>query len=150
MADPEGARRLKQHLQIALASLPPDADGTKWSWTRLALEAGVSPTTIENWIYGRTQPRANEMAKVAAVLRPYTNQAKMEAAYLGIDPEEPPVIEALREIIPDLHELVVLLRAQADEAVLAAVRTALEERRLRRGADDEALPPPTPERNEDR
>lgn len=140
MADPEGAKRLKQHLQIALASLPADPDGNRWSWTRLALEAGVSPTTIENWIYGRTQPRANEMAKVAAVLRPYTNQAKMEAAYLGIEPEEPPVIDALREIIPDLHELVVLLRAQADESVLAAVRTALEERRQRRDVGDEAPP----------
>jgi len=145
MADPEGAKRLKQHLQIALASLPPDTDGSKWSWTRLALEAGVSPTTVENWIYGRTRPRPNEMAKVAAVLRPYTNQARMEAAYLGIEPEEPPIIDALREIIPDLRELVVLLRAQADEAVLAAVRTALEERRQRRDEGDEGLsgiPPP--------
>jgi hypothetical protein len=42
MADPEGAKRLKHHLQIALAMLPGDPDGTRWSWTRLALEAGVT------------------------------------------------------------------------------------------------------------
>jgi hypothetical protein len=142
MADPKAAARLKQHLKIALANFQ-DPDGSAWGWYRLAIAAGVSTTTIENWIYGRTVPRANEMAKVARALRPYTTQAKMEAAYAGVEPEEPPVIEALRELIPDLHELVILLRAQADQAVVAAVQTALEERRQRRG-EAPATPPHTP------
>lgn len=134
MADKEAAERLKHVLRVAMAEKGID------SWLDLALAAGVSATTIENWIYGRTVPQAKQIRMVGDYLRPATSAAALEAAYAGLPPEEPPLVEVLREMAPDLHELIVLLRAQADEAVLSAVRTALEERRLRRGGDDEEPP----------
>lgn len=103
-------------------------------WEELALAAGVSPTTVENWIYARTVPRAKEIRMVGHFLRPYTSPAALESAYADLPPEEPPVIEMLRALAPDLHELVIILRAQADQAVLEAVRSALEERRRGHGA----------------
>jgi hypothetical protein len=102
-------------------------------WEELGLGAGVSPTTIENWIYARTVPQAKQIRMVADFLRPYTSASALEAAYEGVEPPEPPIIEVLRDLAPDLHELVVILRAQADQAVLEAVRVALEERRRGRG-----------------
>ena len=131
MADREAAERLKRALRIAMSEKGLDG------WEELALGAKVSPTTVENWIYGRTVPRAKEMRLVGDFLRPFSSPSALETAYAGLPPEELPIIEVLRELAPDLHELVVLLRAQADQAVLTAVRTALEERRLRRGPDDE-------------
>jgi hypothetical protein len=128
VADPEAAERLKHALRVAMTEKRLD------TWHALGFEAGVSPTTIENWIYGRTTPRSQELGKVANVLRPFTSQGKLEAAYHGVPPEEPPVLDALRELIPDLHDLVVILRAQADQAVLEAVRQGLEERRRAGGA----------------
>jgi len=110
---------------------------------RLGLGAGVSPTTIENWIYGRTVPQAKQIRMVAAFLSPYTSAAALEAAYEGVEPPEPPILDVLRDLAPDLHELVVILRAQADQAVLEAVRTALEEGRRRRGGPP-VEPPDTP------
>ena len=134
MADKQAAERLKHVLRVAMAEKGLD------NWESLALGAGVSPTTIENWIYGRTVPQAKQIRIVGDFLRPFTSASALEAAYAGLPPEEPPLVEVLRDLAPDLHELVVLLRAQADEAVLSAVRTALEERRLRRGPDDDEPP----------
>lgn len=134
MADREGALRLKQALRVAMA------EARITSWIDLALKAGVSATTLENWIAGRTHPRSLELAKVASVLRPYVSAGDLERAYAGIPPEEPPVIDLLREIAPDLHELVTILRAQADQAILEAVRASLEERRRGRGGPPEAPP----------
>ena len=114
------------------------------TWTSLGLESGVSPTTVDNWIYGVTTPRAHHLAKVARRLYPHTSASALERAYAGLPPEEPPIIEVLRGIAPDLHELVVLLRAQADEAVVAALRTALEERHQRRSGEPGA-PTDTPD-----
>jgi len=102
-------------------------------WEELGLGAGVSPTTIENWIYARTVPQAKQIRIVADFLRPFSSASALEAAYEGVAPPEPPIIEVLRDLAPDLHELVVILRAQADQAVLEAVRAALEERRRGRG-----------------
>jgi len=134
MGDKAAGDRLAQALRIAMAQAGIE------TWTELALESGVSSTTIDNWIYGVTTPRAHHLAKVAKRLHPYTSAVALERAHAGLPPEEPPLVEVLRDLAPDLHELVVLLRAQADEAVLSAVRTALEERRLRRGGDDEEPP----------
>lgn len=132
MADKAAGERLARVLRVAMAQ-----EGIE-TWTMLGLESGVSPTTIDNWIYGVTTPRAHHLAKVAKRLYPHVSAGDLERAYLGLPPEEPPLIEVLRDLAPDLHELVVLLRAQADEAVVSAVRTALEERRQRRaGADEE-------------
>jgi len=134
MADKEAAERLKQVLRVAMAEKGID------SWLGLALATGISSTTVENWIYARTVPQAKQIRIVGEYLRPFTSPSALEAAYAGLPPEEPPLVEVLRDLAPDLHELVVLLRAQADEAVLAAVRTALEERRQRRGGDVEEPP----------
>lgn len=131
LADKAAGERLAKVLRIAMAQAGIE------TWIGLALESKVSPTTIDNWIYGVTTPRAHHLAKVAKRLQPYTSAAELERAYMGLPPEEPPLIEVLRDLAPELHELVVLLRAQADQAVLSAVRTALEERRLRRGGEDE-------------
>ena len=134
MADKAAGDRLAKVLRVAMAQAGIE------TWTMLALESGVSPTTVDNWIYGTTTPRAHHLAKVAKRLQPYVSAGDLERAYQGLEPEEPPLIEVLREMAPDLHELVVLLRAQADQAVLAAVRTALEERRQRRAGLEEAPP----------
>lgn len=138
MADKEAGQRLAKVLRVAMTQAGID------TWRLLGLESGVSPTTIDNWIYGVTTPRAHHLAKVAKRLHPYTSASALELAYLGLPAEEPPLIEVLREIAPDLHELVALLRAQADEAVVAALRTALEERRQRRFGEHEA-PTDTPD-----
>jgi transcriptional regulator with XRE-family HTH domain len=132
MADKAAGERLARVLRVAMAQAGIE------TWSGLGLAAGVSPTTIDNWIYGVTTPRAHHLAKVAKRLHPYTSSGELERAYAGLPPEEPPLIEVLRDLAPELHELVVLLRAQADQAVLSAVRTALEERRLRRVGSDEA------------
>jgi hypothetical protein len=123
MADREAAARLKRELRIAMSGKGID------TWERLGVDAGVSSTTIENWIYARTVPQAKQLRIVGEYLRPHTDPARLEAAYAGLAPPEPPLLETLRELVPELHELIVLLRAQADEAVLEAVRDALEERR---------------------
>lgn len=142
MADREAGKRLAQVLRVAMAQ-----EGIE-TWVALGLASGVSPTTIDNWIYGVTTPRAHHLAKVARRLYPHTSAAALERAYLGLPPEEPPLIEVLRDLAPDLHELVLLLRAQADEAVVAALRTALEERHQRRTGVPEA-PLGTPETGTD-
>ena len=130
----EAGERLAKVLRVAMAQAGIE------TWLSLGHESDVSPTTIDNWIYGVTTPRAHHLAKVAKRLAPYVSAGDLERAYQGLEPEEPPLIEVLREMAPDLHELVVLLRAQADAAVLSAVRTALAERRQRRGGDEEELP----------
>ena len=126
MGDREAGQRLAKVLRVAMAQAGIE------TWTDLGLESGVSPTTVDNWIYGATTPRAHHLAKVAKRLHPHTSAGALERAYLGLPPEEPPLIEVLREMAPDLHELVVLLRAQADEAVLSAVRSSTARRRIRR------------------
>jgi hypothetical protein len=123
MADREAAERLKRALRVAMTEKGID------TWTHLGLTAGVSSTTIENWIYARTVPQAKQLRMVGEFLRPYSSPAELEAAYAGLEPPEPPIVDALREIVPELHELVLLLRAQADQTILEAVRVALEERR---------------------
>lgn len=132
-AHKEAGARLAKVLRVAMAQAGIE------SWIALGLESGVSPTTVDNWIYGVTTPRAHHLAKVALRLHPYTSAGDLERAYQGLPPEEPPLIEVLRDLAPDLHELVLILRAQADQSVLAALRTALEERRLRRGEGDATL-----------
>jgi transcriptional regulator with XRE-family HTH domain len=129
----EAGERLAKVLRVAMAQAGIE------TWYQLGAQSGVSPTTVDNWIYGVTTPRPHYLAKVAKRLHPFTSSGALERAYLGLEPEEPPLIEVLRDLAPDLHELVVLLRAQADQAVLAAVRTALEERRQRRGEGDATL-----------
>lgn len=138
MADKAAGDRLAKVLRVAMAQAGIE------TWTMLGLESGVSPTTIDNWIYGVTTPRAHHLAKVAKRLAPHVSGGDLERAYLGLEPEEPPLIEVLREMAPDLHELVVLLRAQADEAVLSAVRTALGERHQRRSGEAEGPPDERP------
>ena len=137
-AKKEAGERLAKELRVAMAQAGIE------TWTQLGLESGVSPTTIDNWIYGVTTPRPHFLTKVAQRLHPFTSGGALERAYMGLPPEEPPLIEVLRDLAPDLHELVVLLRAQADQAVLSAVRTALEERRQRRTGSDEAMPDEPP------
>ena len=130
-AQREAGDRLARVLRVAMAQAGIE------TWYQLGDQSDVSPTTIDNWIYGVTTPRAHHLAKVAKRLSPHISAGDLERAYQGLEPEEPPLIEVLREMAPDLHELVVLLRAQANEAVVSALRTALEERRQRRGGKDE-------------
>ena len=144
MADREAAERLKHALRIAMTERGING------WVELALATKVSPTTVENWIYGRTVPQAKQLRMVGEYLRPFTSPAALETAYAGLPPEEPPIIEVLRDLAPDLHELVVILRAQADQAVLEAVRVALEERRRGRGGFLGEPPDAPSERTEDR
>jgi hypothetical protein len=77
-ATKEGADRLKNALRAAM----PGKHLT--SWEALGLASGVSPTTIENWIYARTEPRAGELQKVGEYLAPYTSPLDLSAAYYGL------------------------------------------------------------------
>jgi hypothetical protein len=133
LGDKAGGERLARVLRVAMMQAGIE------TWLALSKASGVSPSTIDNWIYGVTTPRAHHLAKVGKALAPYTSAGDLERAYNGLEPEEPPIIDALREMIPELHELVVLLRAQADSSVLEAVRFALEESRQRRGVIPAAL-----------
>jgi transcriptional regulator with XRE-family HTH domain len=133
LGDKAGGQRLAAVLRVAMAQ-----KGIE-TWGQLADASGVSPTTLDNWVYGVTTPRAHHLGLVGKALAPFTSGGDLERAYSGLEPEEPPIIDALREIIPELHELVVLLRAQADASVLEAVRFALEESRQRRAAGSSRL-----------
>lgn len=130
MADKEAADRLKRALRVAMTEKGVD------DWISLGTRSGVSPTTIENWIYGRTVPRSKELRRVGEWLRPYSSPAELEAAYAGIEPPEPPLVDMLRELLPDLRELIVLMHAQADQVLLEEVRRALEARRRRYAAQE--------------
>lgn len=141
LADKEKAARLRQAMEVARASTPYE------SWLAVAIEAGVSSTTIDNWLYGRTEPRLRQLAKVAEVLR--VSPATLEAAYEGVAPPEPPITDALRDLLPELRELVVLLRAQADETILEEVRAALEARRRASVRSPDARPSVPSVRNGD-
>lgn len=125
MADREAAQRLKRALRVAMTEKGID------DWITLSIKAKVSQTTIDNWIYARTVPRSKELRRVGDYLRPYSSPAELEAAYAGIEPPEPPVVDVLKEMLPDLRELIVLMRAQADQALLEEVRSALAARRRR-------------------
>jgi hypothetical protein len=122
LADREAAGRLKQALRVAMTEKGVD------SWIGLGLAAGVSPTTIENWIYGRTVPQAKQIRIVGKFLEPYSSAAALEAAYEGVESPEPPIIDVLRALLPELQELVALMRAQADRAVVEALQDALAKR----------------------
>lgn len=122
-ASKEGADRLKARLSVAMAQ------AKIGSWIDLATKSGVSDGTIENIIYGITEPRYKTLALLATALQPWVSAGELEREYQGLAPEEPPLIETLRQIVPELQELVVLLRAQADQEVLEAVRDALDRRR---------------------
>jgi len=137
MADKAAAERLKKALRVAMTEHNID------TWTMLGIKTRVSPTTVENWIYGRTVPRAKELRIVGEYLRPYTSPAELEAAYAGLEPPEPPLAELLRELIPELRDLVVVMRAQADQALLEEFQSALVARR-RRYAERSGEPPSAP------
>lgn len=122
-ASKEGAERLKARLTVAMA------EAKVGSWTRLALKSGVSEGTIQNIIYGVTEPRYRTLAQIAGALTPYVTVGELEREYQGLAPEEPPLVETLRQLVPELSELVTLLRAQADQEVLEAVRDVLDRRR---------------------
>lgn len=122
MADKVKAARLKQALRVAMTQKGID------DWIVLGQRSGVSYTTIENWIYGRTVPSPRKLRQVGDFLEPYTSAAALEAAYEGVEAAEPPIIDALRALLPELQELVILLRAQADQAVVEALQDALRKR----------------------
>ena len=123
MADREKAARLYAHLKVAMAQ------AQIGSMFQLAQRAHVTEHTLENWVYGRTEPRLREMSRVAEALAPYTTLSEMQRAYEGLAPSEPPLVEQIALLLPELRELVVLMRARADQEVLEAVREELDRRR---------------------
>lgn len=123
MADKAAGERLSKVLRVAMAQA-----GIS-SWAELGTESDVSPSTIDNWVYGLTTPRSAALGKVAKRLYPYTSAAELERAWFGLPPLEPPILDVLKELVPELRELVTVLRAQADAEILQAVRETLAERR---------------------
>lgn len=99
------------------------------TYQQLAIAARVSPTTVDNWIYGRTVPRPSGLAKIARALAPFTTAGALERAYMGLPPEEPPLHEQLRQLVDVLNEFVPLYGESL--AVLAGLvdQAALEEAR---------------------
>ena len=132
MAEKEAGDRLAKALRVAMTQAGYD------TYQQLALAAGVSPTTLDNWIYGVTRPRSSGLAKVAKALTPYTSAAALERAYDGLPPEEPPLHEQLKQLVDVLNEFVPLygeslavLAGLVDQAALEEAR-ALVRARLRR------------------
>lgn len=104
------------------------------SWVSVALEAGVSSTTLDNWLYGRTKPRLRELAKVATTLG--VSPLELEAAYEGLPPPRRTFEEALErhsdrleDVSQRLETLVVLLSAALPGIVLEELEVQVEARR---------------------
>lgn len=132
MADRAAGKRLADALRVAMAQ-----SGIE-TYTALALAAKVSPTTIDNWVYGRTEPRAHHLAKVAQTLRPHTTAGALERAYLGLPPEEVPLHEQVRQLVkvldafvPVFAEAAAGMTAIADQALLEETRAQIRERMRR-------------------
>lgn len=136
MADKEAAERLRQVMTVARA-----ASGYG-SWLEVADAARVSPTTLDNWLYGRTRPQLAVLARVAAVLG--ASVAEWEAAYEGIAPPQIPVTDAIRELVPRLDRLLEALEPWAGQLRLEEELRALGQRewRARHASRDE--PPSEP------
>lgn len=83
----------------------------------LALRSGVHVQTIQNWMYGKTTPRPDQVSRVAAVLD--VPMADLMAIYEGRQIQPPPLQDALRELV-------------------AAIYASVEESRLSRAAEEEA------------
>lgn len=95
---------LKKGLRAARAAAGYDSD------IALSLAAGVHLQTIQNWMYGKTTPRAHEMSKVAKVLDKPTDY--FMALYEDRDPEPPPLLEQLGELVTVVRELVDEMRQE--------------------------------------
>lgn len=134
VANVEAGERFEEYIRIAIAK-----SKTVHSPAELIRAAKLHPNTLYDLFNGVTDnPGPRTIAALARVLE--VPVSDLWAVWEGREVEPPPLVDVLRELAPDLHELVILLRAQADDAVLAAVREALEERR-QRGVTDDADPP---------
>jgi lambda repressor-like predicted transcriptional regulator len=98
----EAGQRLKRAIHIARAQAEIDSD------MQLSLRAGVHYDTLMNWYGGRTTPRPFELRKVAKVLG--TPYAELWSAYEDIAVEPVPLTEAVRELVPELRELIAELK----------------------------------------
>lgn len=86
-ATKEGAARLRDALHRAMAG-----KGIT-SWEGLARASGVSSTTIENWVYARTEPRAKQLIAVGEALSPFTSALDLSAAYYGVTAAGPSSVQ---------------------------------------------------------
>lgn len=101
---------------------------------QLAQRAGVSYDTLMNWYAERTTPRGAEMKRVASAIG--LRLADLEAAYEGIDPEPPPLTEAIAEqtaqitaLVESVRELVAFLRGprSPEDPIVGRARAAWSE-----------------------
>ena len=100
----EAGQRLKRAIHVARAKAEIDSD------MQLSVRAGVHYDTLMNWYGGRTTPRPFELRKIAKCLGvPY---AELWSAYEDIAVEPVPLSEAVRELVPELRELIAELRKQ--------------------------------------
>lgn len=98
----DAGQRLKRAIHVARAARNIDSD------VQLSFAADVSYDTFMNWFGGRTVPRPAELRKVARALEiPY---ADLWSAYEDIEVEPVPLSEAVRELVPELRELIAELR----------------------------------------
>jgi lambda repressor-like predicted transcriptional regulator len=101
----EAGQRLKRAIHIARARAEIDSD------MQLSVRAHVSYDTLMNWYAGRTTPRPYELRKIAAAVG--VQYAELWSAYEDIAVEPIPLSEAVRDLIPELRELVAELRRRA-------------------------------------
>jgi lambda repressor-like predicted transcriptional regulator len=101
----EAGQRLKRAVHIARARAEIDSD------MQLSVRAGVHYDTLMNWYGGRTTPRPFELRKVAKTLG--IQYAELWSAYEDIAVEPVPLSEAVKELLPELRELVAELRRRA-------------------------------------
>lgn len=123
-----GGQALKRAIHVARAKADITSD------IQLALQAQVSYDTLMNWYSDRTVPRGAELKKVAKALG--MRYAELEAAYDGVDPEPPPLQDAIKELVVALRPLV----EQATDGIEARLRAVETELALR--AQREAATPP--------
>jgi len=86
---------LKRAIHVARerAGIPSDV--------QLAITAGVSYDTLMNWYGGRTQPRPNELKKVADAAG--TTLINLMDAYEGRDPEPPTLVDAILQLVEEMR-----------------------------------------------
>lgn len=143
MANPEAGRRFEEYVRIALAK-----SKSVHNPAELIRATGLHPNTLYDLFNGATEtPGSRTMARIATALD--VPIADLWAVWEGRALEPPPLIEVLRDLAPDLHELVLLLRAQADEALVESLRLFLEERHRQPGGDDAAPPDSEPTEDQD-
>lgn len=146
----EAGQRLKRAIHVARARKGITSDAA------LSADSGIAYDTLYNWYSGRTTPRGHELRKLSLFLG--VAFSELQAVYDGVDPEPPPLQDAVRDLVDTLRDLVLELRYtrantttlnELAEALLRRQVTREEEARVGQALDELAIRSPHPRRTRD-